>query len=253
VLPRLEASVDPAIAPALARVAQTARRAIEALEHAASDELDRLVEAGDGALVLSRSALAALPEPLAVEVIRQAGSRLGPPLSLRAWGYRGLARLVARVPPRPFHLGHLRFEVSGDRLRIATHAAAALPERFLVVPGRLELPEIGRTLVATVGPRDDVPLRSGRDRAVFDADRLPPRLLVRARRVGDRVTPFGTSEPRRLKGLLIGAGVPRWDRGRVAVVESEGTIVWVAGLRRGATAPVGAGTRRILALTLIVG
>jgi len=44
--------------------------------------------------------------------------------------------------------------------------------------------------------------------------------------------------------------VPRWDRARVAVVEAAGAIVWVAGLRRSARAPVGADTRRILELTL---
>src|SRR4030095_2034583 len=75
-------------------------------------------------------------------------------------------------------------------------------------------------------------------RVAFDADELGTTLIVRARRRGERFVAFGGAE-RRLKTLLIEAKVPRWDRGRVPVVEAGGTIVWGGQLRRG-----GAGRRR---------
>ena len=64
---------------------------------------------------------------------------------------------------------------------------------------------------------------------------MPAPLAIRRRRRGDRFDAFGAGE-RRLKGFLV---------------ESDGRIVWVAGLRRGAAAPVTSTTREILELKLI--
>jgi tRNA(Ile)-lysidine synthase len=79
---------------------------------------------------------------------------------------------------------------------------------------------------------------------------LPRTLVVRPRRRGDRFRPFGGGE-RRLKSFLIDARVPRWDRGRLPVVEADGRILWLAGLRRASAAPVTADTREILELALV--
>ena len=84
----------------------------------------------------------------------------------------------------------------------------------------------------------------------FDADRIPPRLTVRGRRPGDRFTPFGAPGERRLKSWLIDAGIPRWERARLALLEADGEILWVAGLRRGRAAPVLPETSRILEVTV---
>jgi tRNA(Ile)-lysidine synthase len=89
----------------------------------------------------------------------------------------------------------------------------------------------------------------------FDADALPAALTIRGRRRGDVFSPFGApaSGPaavRRLKSFLIDAGVPRWQRARTPLVEAGGQIIWVAGVRRGRSAPVTPATTRILELTL---
>jgi tRNA(Ile)-lysidine synthase len=88
-------------------------------------------------------------------------------------------------------------------------------------------------------------------RVAFDADAIASRLLVRARRRGDRFQAFGGGE-RRLKSFLIDAKVPRWERGRLPVIEADGQILWLAGLRRASAAPVTAATRRVLELRLVV-
>src|SRR5207249_257218 len=151
----------------------------------AAVELSRLAREEDGALVLSRSALAALPRPVAAEILRAAAASLGSRAPLRAWGHRGLRRVLADAPPRrPFRLGGVLVEVSGDRVRVGGTRAPALAERELAVPGRVELPEIGRALEAVVVPAADYALPRERDRVAFDAAGLPPRLVVRARRRG---------------------------------------------------------------------
>ena len=141
-------------------------------------------------------------------------------------------------------------EVSCGLVRLALAGAAALAERAVAVPGRTELPEIGRVLEARLVPAGEYTIPRESSRAAFDADALAGPLVVRARRSGERLAPFGGGE-RRLKTLLIDAKVPRWERGRVPVVVSGGEIVWVGDLRRGAAAPVTRGTRRVLELALV--
>jgi tRNA(Ile)-lysidine synthase len=250
-LPLLVAGYDPAIVGRLAAVARAARAGVEALDRVAERELARHASLEAGAVTLPRGALAALPAPVAAEVLRQAAARCGSRAPLRAWGHRGLRRVLASSPPRrPFRLGGVVVEVSGERVRVGAAAPATLVARVLDTPGRLPLSEIGSAVEAHVFPAGELePSRDPR-RAVFDADLLPGRLVVRPRRRGDRFVAFGGGE-RRLKTLLIDAKVPRWDRARVPIVEADGAIVWVAGIRRAAAAPVTRATRRVLELRLV--
>ena len=250
-LPLLADAYRPDIVPALADVARRSRETIDAVDRAAAAELARLATVEPGALTLSRTALAALPAPIAAEALRQAAARFGSRAPLRAWAHRGLRRALAPAQPRrPFRLGGVSVEVSGDRIRVAAGPAVALTARELLVPGCVELPEIGRALQARVVLADGFVVARTPDLAAFDAALVPRRLNVRARRAGDRLHAFGGGD-RRLKSLLIDAGVPRWERSRLPVVEGDGQILWLAGLRRGAAAPVTTATREVVELRLI--
>jgi tRNA(Ile)-lysidine synthase len=247
----LGSAYAPDIVPRLTAVAREARRSIEALEEMAARELERLAHRSDAAVTLSRAALAALPPAVAAEVLRHAAAIFGSRAPLRAWGHRGLRRVLAPTAPRrPFRLGGVRVEVSGDRVRVGAGPTPELATRALEAPGRVELAEIGRTLEARIVPAGGYVVPREPGRVAFDAVRLPSRLVVRARGRGDRLAAFGGGE-RRLKSLLIDAKIPRWERGRVPIVEADGEIVWVAGLRRAATAPVMATTRRVLELRVV--
>jgi tRNA(Ile)-lysidine synthase len=253
-LPFLAARWDADVVAALGRGAAVARALVDDLERVAETALDRLADGDAAALVIDVPALRALPGDLAAEVLRRAALRMSPRgPALRAAAERALRRVLAEpAPRRPVRLGRVRIERSGRRLRVGgPHAPAPVADRAWDVPGRLALPEIGRALEArelAAAPG----YRPPRDPAVvaFDADHLPARLAVRARRAGDRFTPFGGPGVRRLKSFLIDAGVPRWERARVPLLEAGGEIVWVVGLRRGGAAPVTADTRRILEVTV---
>jgi tRNA(Ile)-lysidine synthase len=253
-LPVLEASYATDVVEALARVARLARDSVDALDRAAALELERLLATrppSAAAITLPRSALAALPAPVAAEVLRQAAARLGSRAPLRAWAHRGLRRVLAPTPPRrPFRLGGLTIEVSGDRVRIGERPEPALTPRVLSVPGRVDLPEIHCALEARVVPASGYVLPRGPDRVAFDAAGVPRQLLIRARRRGDRLVAFAGGE-RRLKTLLIDAGIPRWDRQRLPIVEADGQILWVAGVRRAAASVVSPQTREVLEIGLL--
>jgi len=250
-LPLLAEAYNPGIATALVRVASLARDAVGALDRVAAAELERLGAWEDRGVTLALGPLRALPRQVAAEVLRQAAGRLGGRAPLRAWAHRGLRRVLATpAPRRPFRLGGVTLEVSGPRVRLALAPLPALEPREVSVPGRVELPEIGLALHARLADAERYAIPDEPDRVAFDADRLPHTLVVRARRQGDCLTPFGGAE-RTLKHLLIDAKVPRWERCRVPVVEAGGEIIWVAQLRRGAAAPLTAATRRVLELALM--
>lgn len=253
VLPFLAARYDPDVVAALARGAAVARGLVADLERAAAAHFETLAVADRDALVLPVPALRALPEDLAAEILRRAAMSVefrGP--ALRAAAERALRRVLAEpAPRRPVRLGRVRLERSGRHLRVGAGAPEPVVPRAWDVPGRLALDEIGRRLDARLVEASPA-YRPPREQtvAVFDADRLPTRLTVRGRRAGDRFEPFGGPGVRRLKSFLIDAGVPRWERARVPLLEAEGEIVWVVGLRRGRAAPITPMTRRILEVTL---
>jgi tRNA(Ile)-lysidine synthase len=247
----LVSKYNPGIVAALNRTAALARQTLGTVERLAAAELARSATIEPHAITLPLDRLQALPSGVATEVLRQAAERLGGRAPLRAWAHRGLRRLIGEPPPqRPFKLGGLAAEVSAGCLRLARRSPPAVTPRELLVPGMTALPETGLAVHAAVfeAAEYDVP-RGGRVVA-FDAERLSRPLIVRARRRGDRFVPFG-SVARRLKEFLISAKVPRWERDVLPLVEANGEIVWVAGVRRGEAAPVTPATTQILELALV--
>jgi tRNA(Ile)-lysidine synthase len=251
-LPFMAELTGASVVEALCRSAAAARALVADLEARARADLHRLATRETAGFTLDVAALEERPIELAAEMLRQAAALMGETRPLRGPAQRALRKLLMEAPRRRVvRLGRLVVERSGRRLRVGPAVLPAVTARAWPVPGVLEMPEIGRRLGARVIARGAdylVPRESGR--AAFDADALPSALTVRARRAGDVFSPFGAAELRRLKSLLIDAGVPRWERPRTPLVEAGGEIIWVAGVRRGRLAPVTAATARILELTI---
>jgi tRNA(Ile)-lysidine synthase len=76
VLPELR-EISPAVAAALARFSNLARRDHEALEQWAAQEAERVVRLGAGGAAIDRRSLLALPPAVASRIVRQSASRLG--------------------------------------------------------------------------------------------------------------------------------------------------------------------------------
>ena len=54
--------------------------------------------------------------------------------------------------------------------------------------------------------------------------------MVRSRRNGDRVRPFGCQYTRRLKDVLIDRQVPRQERDRIPLLEVDSRLAWIPGV-----------------------
>jgi tRNA(Ile)-lysidine synthase len=251
-LPFMAGLAGAPVAEALARSAAAVRALVTDLEARARDDLAALGTRDGAGITLDVTALIGRPVELAAEILLQAAVLQGEARPLRGPAQRALRRLLTDAPRRrAARLGCLAVERSGRRLRVGPPTLAAVAPRAWPVPGTLELPEIGARLIARVLARPPaylIPREPGC--AAFDADALPSVLGVRARRLGDVFSPFGGPAERRLKAFLIDAGVPRWARPRTPLVEAGAEIIWVAGVRRGAAAPVTPATTRILELAL---
>ena len=61
----------------------------------------------------------------------------------------------------------------------------------------------------------------------LDYDKIYGIVKLRQKRDGDRYTPWGRSGSHSLKKLFQEAGIPPWERGRLAVLEDSMGILWV--------------------------
>ncbi|HLD28809.1 MAG TPA: tRNA lysidine(34) synthetase TilS [bacterium] len=80
--------------------------------------------------------------------------------------------------------------------------------------------------------------RSPSERIYLDAASLErKRWSLRRRLPGDRITLAGLGR-KKLKKLFIDEKIPSWDRENIPVMEADGKIVWLLGIRRSADYPV---------------
>lgn len=243
-VPVLETEFNPRLGPALAALAARLRDEDDFLAAAAAERAASLVSAAG-----LEAAVAAEPAALARRIVRawlERGARKG---VTAAHVERVLALAAGRGRGAVAVPGSARVLREGERLvrregREARPAPFALP----IHPGEVVIHPCGAWRLRLSAPR---PRRPGEDRpadaahALFDADCLPPELVVRSPVSGDRLRLLrgGT---RKLQDILVDAKVPREERQAVAVLAAGGEVLWVAGLARGARAAVGPETRWVL-------
>jgi len=110
----------------------------------------------------------------------------------------------------------------------SAHTASSDYEYRLLIPGQVELPELGIRIEVLLTERSSVP-ETDREQ-LLDADRLPKELTIRNWRPGDRFWPAHTKEAKKVKELLndqhiVGAAKGRWP---VAVAGGR-SLVWMRG------------------------
>jgi tRNA(Ile)-lysidine synthase len=207
--------LSPAAERTIGETARQLREEAEVLDAAVAEALAGL----GGGSAISFDALKEHPPALRRLILRSLAERAGPArralsrreteeiLSLGDHGTKSLdlgggLRAVAEY-------GTLRFTRSGD-------AEPPAPVE-LTVPGRARFGEW--ELEARLGGPGDVAVTN-----------VGPALTVRAWRDGDRMRPAGLGGTKTLQDLFTDRKVPRALRRTLPVVESQGEIVWVAGV-----------------------
>ncbi|MGE0059709.1 MAG: tRNA lysidine(34) synthetase TilS [Dehalococcoidia bacterium] len=112
----------------------------------------------------------------------------------------------------------------GVLLEAATEPVSLPPDELLLAAGSEARWGTLDLLVSDTTPPDDATA------VEVDADAVA-RLRVRRWQAGDRLQPSGMDGTKKLQDLFVDLHVPREERERIPIFESERGIVWVGGLR----------------------
>jgi tRNA(Ile)-lysidine synthase len=267
-LPALQEESRRPLVEELSALAAAARELYGRIQSQAEEAGSRLARFSEGRIALQASALASLPEPVAIELVRQALVGLGcGERSLTQQHYRAILRLAQRPGNgRRVSLPHgfvARYEQGQVILDVAEAAKAhqrkpAPPESpagpaptVLQVPGRTHF--AGREISADVRDRREIEqnkVKAGKSgfREYFDLDKISLPVVVRPRQIGDHFWPLGLAGEKKVGKFLTTAKVSRELRERIVIFADREKIIWVCPVRISEQAKVTEETRRILSL-----
>ena len=258
-LPALQRESGASLIEALSGLAASARNLYERIRREAQEARSTLAGFADGKAVIDGPGLTALPEPVAIELVRQALVDLDcREDELKQVHYRGILQLARkRVGGRRLSLPD-GFTARYGRERIilgrpeAPRVALAPPEPVILqVAGETRFDEY--EIEARILERARIePVQIRRDKTRFseylDLDRVKPPVIVRARQAGDRFQPLGMPDEKKVGKFLTTAKHPRDERERVLVFADREKIIWLCPVRISERAKVTEETERILSL-----
>jgi tRNA(Ile)-lysidine synthase len=117
---------------------------------------------------------------------------------------------------------------SGELRREAPESRPSPFTYSFLIPGEIELPELGLRLRIGRAPVEPWMFRGDPNRAALAGNAAYA--TVRTRRPGDRLRPLGAAGARKLKELLIDRRVPVGERDRLPLLELDGRLAWVPGV-----------------------
>ena len=120
----------------------------------------------------------------------------------------------------------------------------------LSVPGITTINPLDVEIEAEFVERGDLVFERDGEVAHIDAGKLTGVLMVRTRRPGDSFRPFGMAGEKKLQDFFTDEKVPRRQRNKIPIVESDGKIVWIAGFRIDDSFKVTEETERVLVLRM---
>jgi tRNA(Ile)-lysidine synthase len=247
VIPFLRAEFNPRLAATLAALAERLRDEDDFLDAAAAARAAGFTRGAALAIAVGEE-----PRALARRIVRawlEREARRG----VTALHVERVLQLAGGRPGTVAVPGPARVVREGDLL-VRRPGREATPTSLLraIAPGETVVHPTGTWRLSLSAPRarrPDEKRPADPRHALFDADALGSALAIRSPRTGDRVHLLqgGT---RKLQDILVDAKVPREERPHVPVLVAADEILWVAGLARGRTAPIGPATRRVIEATL---
>jgi tRNA(Ile)-lysidine synthase len=223
------------------------------METEAEKHLEQMITpVSEQAFDISLEALQCLPIPLQYRAIRATIRRTKGNLRRVHVGHiRAILELTGnRKPHVKIDLpGHIVAKKMYNTLRVCRGEEPPTGEFSYLIerPGTFHLEPIDRAITCEEALPEEFTLLARSQRQCFlDLDALSWPLVVRNVRPGDKFMPLGLNGFKKLKDLFIDHKVPREQRRRIPLLESQGDIVWVGGIRIDHRYRVREDTRRIL-------
>lgn len=140
----------------------------------------------------------------------------------------------------------IRFARPASLQKSYSYDISQTAERILIPEAELEL-ECGVISMAdAVHWKERHSASDKRDEAVFDLDGLVFPLSVRSRRPGDRMAPYGLKGTKKVKDMFVDEKLAPARRDTIPLVlDADGRIIWIPGVRRSSLALVSEQTSRV--------
>ncbi len=235
-IPQLEAQYNPRIVQTLAGEAGLEAEVQDLIEHLADRELNRLSVPSRYGIGLRAADLWNLAPALQRQVVRLALHKLLG--SLRGTTRIHVQDVIALCAPKqsgkqielPHGIVAWRY---GSLINLCTKMAESKTEfsYLLPVPGRCYVKETRQEFIASITESEFVcqpPCIDRKTSALLDPGALPATLIVRSRQPGDR---YGGPGHRKVKKMLIDAGVPLCERNGLPMIVAGEAIIWIPGFR----------------------
>jgi tRNA(Ile)-lysidine synthetase-like protein len=121
---------------------------------------------------------------------------------------------------------------ASDRMYIFRKLPAGEVCRILVLNRWNSIPEMhGRIRILRVDRQKKIVFRKAPDLEYIDTACAGEKFIIRSWRAGDRFTPLGMKAQKKLHDFFIDAKVPRHRRPLIPILEVNGKIAWVVGMR----------------------
>lgn len=229
VLPALR-EIHPATDANLLSTIEQLTEESEVLERMVDEAIEQVGAGGQPPAVEAARLRELAPALRRLVLRRMAEAAARGPLPLRTGRVEEIEALAARGGTAALDLGGgVRVVSEYGLLRFTAGVDAPEPEPVrMAVPGRCRFGswEVACDLEGT----DSRSRVVTPDEALVDAGRLAEELTVRSWRSGDRMRPLGLGGTKSLQDLFTDRKVPRGLRRTLPVIESDGEIVWVAGV-----------------------
>jgi len=228
---------NPRVDEALRRTAAIAADDLDFIDQAVARFWPGIVHERNGALVIDKKGLSALPPALKRYLLRRAvESALGSLKDIEAGHIEDLLGALEKPAGKVLGLPlGLTFTVEHDRYVLAKNPASLCPFPPLEGETALDIPGLTRvsgwTIAANVLSPSEVASNADDLTAYLDFARTGSRLFVRAPLPDDSFQPLGMAGFKKLNRFMIDARVPRSWRRFIPVVVSPEQVLWVVGYR----------------------
>ena len=259
-LPLLQ-SYNPGIAEALLRTGRIAGDDIDFLDKETARLWNKIARQDGEAIILDKPKFDRLPPTLKRYLLRASAEKLlGSAKDIEMRHIEEMMAALGKPAGKRLSLpGDLSFATGYDHYQLATGLADLSPlpklegEVKLNIPGETLLP--GWRIEATIikpskikGTPEGAGLIKNDFTACLDLAKTGDKLIVRARKRGDRFQPLGLPQLKKLGEFMIDAKIPRSWRGKIPLVCSAEQILWVVGWRPDDRVKVSENTKQVLRL-----
>jgi tRNA(Ile)-lysidine synthase len=137
-----------------------------------------------------------------------------------------------------------------SKLIIDKNTSVSDHKSFIVEESDLSKLEAIGIFASIVDYNSNLQLNKSGSYAYLDYEKVKFPLKIRSWQDGDRFRPFGMKNFRKLSDFLKDEKLSKFDKESVKIVESDGKIVWIAGLRIDDRYRIADNTKRVLILDL---